>query len=66
MHFCPKGVLGISDELNRLGYYYVYPEAIDKCIACRMCEKHCPDFAIRVAGEKKEKKVRRSLKKSKR
>jgi 2-oxoglutarate ferredoxin oxidoreductase subunit delta len=38
--FCPKGVLVLGMD-NRPKA--IYPE---KCIGCRWCELHCPDFAI--------------------
>jgi 2-oxoglutarate ferredoxin oxidoreductase subunit delta len=44
--FCPKGVIG-KDETGA-------PEILhpDRCIGCRFCELHCPDFAISVREEK--------------
>ena len=39
---CPKSVLGINEE-NKVE---VLKE--EDCIACRQCEFHCPDFAIRI------------------
>jgi 2-oxoglutarate ferredoxin oxidoreductase subunit delta len=38
--FCPQGVLVLGMD-NRPKA--IYPE---KCIGCRWCELHCPDFAI--------------------
>ena len=38
--FCPQGVLVLGLD-NRPKA--IYPE---KCIGCRWCELHCPDFAI--------------------
>ncbi len=37
---CPKSILGIGKDLK--------VEVVDKenCIACFICELHCPDFAI--------------------
>ncbi|MEM2924178.1 MAG: 4Fe-4S binding protein [Methanocellales archaeon] len=48
VHFCPRDVFKISNELNRLGYYFIYPAAPEKCIHCGICEKYCPDFAIKI------------------
>ncbi|MCQ5029623.1 4Fe-4S binding protein [Flavonifractor sp. DFI.6.63] len=40
--FCPTKVYGQEiDGLPRV-------EKLDKCTACQMCVKRCPDFAIRV------------------
>ncbi|MGQ9508717.1 MAG: 4Fe-4S dicluster domain-containing protein [Thermodesulfobacteriota bacterium] len=48
--FCPTGVL----EMDEAGYPYV--KEIDKCINCGWCEIRCPDFAITVGMELKERK----------
>lgn len=45
VQFCPVGVLGISEKVNRKGYHV--PEILnDECSGCGMCEMMCPDFAI--------------------
>lgn len=45
---CPKDVLTVGDERNIKGYRW--PKIADgkasECIACRMCEWICPEFAI--------------------
>lgn len=46
--FCPKEVLA-ADEVGR-----VVIEHEEQCIACRICERLCPDFAINIAAEKEE------------
>ncbi|MDA8228843.1 MAG: 4Fe-4S binding protein [Desulfitobacterium hafniense] len=46
--FCPKKVLA-SDELGRV--LVVKPE---ECIACKICERLCPDFAINIEVSKDE------------
>jgi 2-oxoglutarate ferredoxin oxidoreductase subunit delta len=56
VHFCPKGVFKTANDLNRFGYYYVYPAEVEKCIFCGICEKYCPDFAIKVIREEEKKK----------
>jgi 2-oxoglutarate ferredoxin oxidoreductase subunit delta len=40
VEFCPETVLeaGVDGRV-----YVAHPE---RCIACRWCELHCPDFAI--------------------
>ncbi|GAB4341610.1 MAG: hypothetical protein Kow0089_16100 [Desulfobulbaceae bacterium] len=42
MAFCPKQII-TADKTGK-------PEIMDedKCIGCRFCEMHCPDFAITV------------------
>jgi len=45
VEFCPKNVL----ELN--ASEKVIPARPEDCIACKLCELRCPDFAIEVATE---------------
>jgi len=44
IEFCPKNVLGEDNEGKPV------PTNPDDCIGCRLCELHCPDFAILVEG----------------
>lgn len=48
--YCPKDVLEKSPEMNKNGYHptRVKEGKGDSCVACRMCESVCPDFAIYV------------------
>ena len=45
---CPVKILRLSKDVNAQGYNYaeVKPGEEDKCIACKLCETYCPDFAI--------------------
>jgi 2-oxoglutarate ferredoxin oxidoreductase subunit delta len=43
MAFCPKKII-LADKNGKP----MVAEA-DKCIGCRFCELHCPDFAITVS-----------------
>lgn len=46
--FCPKDVLGESDDLNQYGNYFAEVVDLEECIVCRRCELYCPDFAVEV------------------
>ena len=54
-HYCPKGVLKMSDRRNRKGYTVVEAAAPEKCIACKMCEINCPDFVIHIEKDAADK-----------
>jgi len=43
MAFCPKQII-LADKNGK-----PLVEEADKCIGCRFCELHCPDFAITVS-----------------
>lgn len=51
MAFCPKKII-LADRNGK-----PVVEEADKCIGCRFCELHCPDFAITVSerGPKRRK-----------
>ncbi|MFW6305492.1 MAG: 4Fe-4S dicluster domain-containing protein [Candidatus Saliniplasma sp.] len=54
IRFCPKDVLGESDELNQYGNHYPKVKNLQACIKCRRCELYCPDFAIFVENEEEK------------
>jgi 2-oxoglutarate ferredoxin oxidoreductase subunit delta len=45
---CPKGVLGMSKDLNEKGYFFAQVQAREKCTGCRFCAMTCPDVAISI------------------
>ena len=52
---CPKGIIKISETaVNALGYHPAGIEWMDECIACANCAVMCPDGAISVYREKRE------------
>lgn len=46
VEFCPTGALAISRRFNPKGYHPPDVAAPDSCVACRLCEALCPEFAI--------------------
>ncbi len=46
MAFCPRQII-LADDRGR-----PMIEDADKCVGCRFCEMHCPDFAITVSERK--------------
>ena len=48
IHACPQQILGMSDELNKKGYFYAIMKDPGRCIGCAMCALTCPDVAIEV------------------
>jgi 2-oxoglutarate ferredoxin oxidoreductase subunit delta len=54
--FCARGCLGMSDELNAIGYRYAKLVNPEKCTGCGLCADMCPDTVIRVF--RKTKKVK--------
>lgn len=55
IEFCPNKVLEVSTEFNLKGYHP--PQLADEasCVACRLCELICPEFAIYVSVNEQEK-----------
>lgn len=48
MSVCPKNVFEITNHVNKKGYNYVEAVRAGDCVACKMCERSCPDFALYV------------------
>ncbi len=57
IEFCPQGILELSDEFNAKGYHPPRVAEQDGCIACRLCELICPEFALYVTVNEPSKKV---------
>lgn len=45
---CPRQAIEMSDELSSRGVFAPRIRDLEACIACRLCELHCPDFAIAI------------------
>jgi 2-oxoglutarate ferredoxin oxidoreductase subunit delta len=54
---CPKDVLRMAVTPDRWEGAVVEVVDVEACNACMLCEHQCPDFAIEVYNEKKEKKA---------
>lgn len=54
--FCPEEVLELSDEINAGGYRHprVKLGKENDCVACGMCMRICPEFAIYTVEVKPE------------
>jgi 2-oxoglutarate ferredoxin oxidoreductase subunit delta len=46
--FCPKGLIGKSEGLNKQGVKYAQFKADKKCLGCAFCALICPDCCIEV------------------
>jgi|GEM_PF-336512 2-oxoglutarate ferredoxin oxidoreductase subunit delta len=46
MAFCPQKII----KADKSGKPQIFD--VDKCVGCRFCEIHCPDFAITVSDRK--------------
>ncbi len=51
MAFCPQEIIG-TDSKGR-----PVIEDADRCVGCRFCEIHCPDFAITVSDRKPKRRI---------
>lgn len=46
VHFCPAGLLEMSEEFTPKGYHPPRKKNGVACTGCRNCELMCPDLAI--------------------
>ena len=51
---CPPKILVFGEDTNAYGYRYVVVTDESKCIGCKICELHCPDFAIYIKAAREE------------
>ena len=54
IEFCPCSVLVLSDRFNLKGYHPPDIDNPEACVACRLCEILCPEFAIGVEDDATE------------
>lgn len=48
MEFCPKKCLSFTDKRKGVYGNEVIECNIDECIQCKICERICPDGAIKI------------------
>ena len=46
VHFCPKHVLKVAEQVNSRGFYVPVVVNGTACGQCSQCKLLCPDFAI--------------------
>lgn len=54
---CPKGMLAIETEFNKMGYFPAYSKDIEECTGCGLCAQMCPEIAIEVWVTNNKKKA---------
>ena len=45
---CPKGLLAVSEKINRSGYPVAEIADMKSCTGCVLCAEMCPDVVITV------------------
>jgi len=48
VHFCPRGIIRMSDGINKLGHHPAEVEDETECNSCATCARVCPDLVIEV------------------
>ncbi|NWF96682.1 MAG: 4Fe-4S binding protein [Candidatus Thorarchaeota archaeon] len=51
IYVCPHSVLAKSEQVDNRGFFLPVVVDLEACKVCRLCEMHCPDFAISVASD---------------
>ena len=52
IEFCPRKVLELSKQLNKIGIHPPRVKDSTLCVGCSVCEEICPDFAIFLVDKK--------------
>ncbi len=48
---CPKGLIGLSNDINKSGYHFAIFVEKESCMGCGFCYQVCPEIAIEVIEE---------------
>ena len=53
---CPRGLIKMSDKINRQGFMpaVISAQDMEKCTSCALCAQICPDVAIMIFREIKK------------
>ena len=56
IYYCPRNLIRESKVLNERGIYVVhFDDSRDACIACKSCAIICPEQAIEIIDDEREK-----------
>lgn len=61
LHFCPRQVLALSEEINEKGYQPVVVQHIENCAGCGICTLMCPDCVITLSNDKPSESKRQNV-----
>lgn len=45
---CPAGVIALTNNFNKSGFFPAFAEHPGKCTGCAICANMCPEVAIEV------------------
>jgi len=52
---CPAGVIAMSNNFNKGGFFPAFAEHPEKCTGCAICAHMCPEVAIEVCRDNHKK-----------
>jgi 2-oxoglutarate ferredoxin oxidoreductase subunit delta len=50
--FCPRNVLELVHELNRMGYHPACAVRVEDCSGCQACAQMCPEGGVTIYRRK--------------
>ncbi len=51
VHFCPKKIITLADDVNSQGYNPATILEMEKCTGCAICARVCPEVVISIEKE---------------